>query len=83
MTRLIIDRAKWGRGAYSRNNAPCCVIGHWMHSDQPAGAYLTLDLQEDIAKANDNMPDGIEREQRIAELFAQVGAEVVYVGDYQ
>lgn len=84
MTRLIIDRAKWGRAL---NPPDSCAISQFRKQlgiDElvrfgQAFGYLA----QPIMIANDDMPDGVEREQRIAELFAQAGVEVVYEGVYK
>ncbi len=82
MTRLVIDRAKWGRHSYHRDGDPCCAIGHWIHSNQPEYSVLARSLHDRIAAANDTLPNGPEREQRIADLFAEAGVEVVFEGVY-
>ena len=81
MKRLVINRANWGRGQYRAHGLPSCALGR---CEDAFGHMSMIDesLQHDIVTANDHLPNGPEREQRIAELFAQAGVEVVYEGEY-
>jgi len=87
MTRLIINRAKWGRGSCYRSGMPCDVLG-WFdvlergvipHAAHWLGQWC---IRCAIIEANDDMPNGPERERRIADLLAEAGVEVVYEGEY-
>ena len=79
MTQLIIDRAKWGRGFFGYSEGKCCALGFFVK--QVPNTDLAM-RRWDIMRANDLMPDGPERERRIADLFAEAGVEVVYEGVY-